>query len=337
MCPRVLRVETGLASVKPDKNSLWAGVLDYQVYASAPRWWRRLEEMLHIDIILALCARRLANQYDIIWADSEKVGIPLAIIGMRKPMVVLVHHMASRRKRKLLRMIGVTKKWAGIGYLSDADRDFMESYYEIPPNLLFKAATPNLGRFTPAPTVIDGPIMSLGVTKRDYGTLIAALEHLPGYETKIHVSSRYGDSYKGSIPTIIPDWVRFESGVSDEELVKCYQRARFVVLPLMDTTHFTAGYSVALEASASGKAVIATKTPGMASYVIDGVTGILVPPYDINALRTAIHKLWTQPDLAHQMGLAGRRYIETQFNPEVANATIEEFLIKVYSESQLVV
>lgn len=336
MHPKVLRVETGLVSVKYNENNM-SDVLDYRVYASIPRWWRRLEEMLRMDIILALRARRLANQYDIIWAASEKVGIPLAIIGVCKPVVVLVHHLASRRKRKFLRMIGVTKKWAGIGYLSDADRDFMESYYEIPPNLLFKAATPELSRFIPALMATDGPIMSLGVAKRDYGSLIAALEHLPGYETEIYISSRYGDSYKGSIPNLIPDWVRFESGVSDEELVKRYQRARFVVLPLMDTTHFTAGYTVALEASASGKAVIATKTPGMPSYVIDGVTGILVPPNDITALRTAIQKLWTQPELAHQMGLAGRRYIETQFNPEVAHATIEEFLIKMYSESQLVV
>ena len=329
MHPRVLRIETGHSSVRDRENSWWSGVLDYEVYAHTPRWWRKLEETVRLDIILALHARRLAKHYDVIWADSERIGVPLSATMIPIPVIVVAQHMASRKKRTLLRLLNITKKWAGIGYLCDADRDFIMSYYGVSPDRLFCAAAPDLIRFSPAAPATDGPIVSLGVAKRDYSTLIRALSQLPDCETAIHISSRYGDSYAGTMPGIVPSWVRFEKAVSSEELVKCYQRARFVVVPLTETTQYAAGMSVVLEAGASAKAVIATKTLGMASYVIDGVTGILVPPYDAQAWRLAIHKLWSQPDVATEMGQAGRRLVETKFGPKATNRVIREFLQKV--------
>ena len=332
--PKVLRLETGFAPSRQYESDLWAGVLDYTVYANVPRWWRKVEQLLRLDIVLALHASKIAHQYDIIWAWSEKVGIPLALMGVNKPLVTVCQHMASARKRKLIKLIGVTRKWAGMAYFSEADRDFMISYYQVPYNRLINCMKAPINQFTPVETNSNGPIISLGVSKRDYGTLIAALHQLPGYETEIYVSSRYADLYNGDMPQKVPDWIHFVESVTDEELVERYKRARFVVLPLMDTTQFAAGASVALEASASGKAVIATKTEGMPTYVIDGVTGLLVPPYDTEALRQAIYKLWNDPGLAHQMGLAGRQHVEKKFNPITVNQELKQFLTKVYRESQ---
>lgn len=332
MFPRVLRVETGFSPLKNARNVWWADILDYQVYENTPRWWRRLEEILRLDIKLALHARKAANQYDIIWADSEKVGIPLAFLRVRKPTVTVAHYLASKKKRFLLRMTGLTKKWAGIGYLSEADRDFLRTYYGIPSTRLFRAATMDLSLFAQAPMTTDGPIISLGVAERDYNTMIAALSTLPGYETEIYASSRYGDKFNDNVQMTIPDSVHFKSPVYGEDLVNRYKQARFAVVPLEDTTHFTAGYSVALEASACGKAVIATSTPGMSSFVIDGETGILVPPYDVEAMRAAIQKLWTRPEYAHQLGQNGRRYIEDEYDPVKVNTGIKEFLIQLHDD-----
>ncbi|MEW6085920.1 MAG: glycosyltransferase family 4 protein [Chloroflexota bacterium] len=332
MNPKVLLVETGHSPLVNDKDGWWTDVLDYQIYETVPTWWRRIEEFLRLDIVLALRARRIAHQYDVVWANSERAGIVLA--GINKPLVVLVHHMASRKKKLVLRLAGIARKWTAIGYLTNADRDFMVSYYGVSDARFIKVVCQDLAQFTPPEPVFDGPILSLGASKRDYVTLVESLMELPNYVTEIYAGSRFEGFYPQSAVRTLPDWVRFYDPIPSQETPALYARARFVVLPLKNTTQFSAGMTSALEASAAGKAVIATNLPGMSSYIQDGVTGILVPPHDHAAMRDAIHKLWTQPELAHQMGVAGRKYIEAEFNPLIVNDKIRKFLADVYAESQ---
>lgn len=330
MGPKTLLVETGYSPLKNLKNEWWSDVLDYDVYEKVPAWWRSIEKLLRLDIVLSLKARQIAGNYDIIWANSEKVGIPLT--GVKKPLVVITHHLASERKRGLLRFAGIVHKWDGIGYKTTADRDFIVSYYGVSHDRFIRIVSQNLTRLPPARMVEDGPIISLGVSKRDYQTLVVALSGLPEYRTEIYTGSRFDDRFAGSIRKTMPLWVRICKPVPSHEVPGLYQRARFVVLPIEATTQFSAGLNVALEASAAGKAVIATDLPGMKSYVIDGVTGILVPPHDPPALRAAIHKLWTHPELAYQMGLAGQRYVEDEFNKATLNDNIRKFLSRIYEE-----
>jgi glycosyltransferase involved in cell wall biosynthesis len=72
----------------------------------------------------------------------------------------------------------------------------------------------------------------------------------------------------------------------------------------------------------------------MESLVKNGETGILVPPYDVNAMREAIQELWANPNLAYQMGMAGRRFVETYYDPKIVDANIAAMLDRVYRESQ---
>jgi glycosyltransferase involved in cell wall biosynthesis len=69
----------------------------------------------------------------------------------------------------------------------------------------------------------------------------------------------------------------------------------------------------ALEAMAAGKAVIATKVGGLAESVLDGVTGILVPPQDPTALAHAIAELVRAPSLAGEMGTHGQQRVMQHF------------------------
>jgi glycosyltransferase involved in cell wall biosynthesis len=174
--------------------------------------------------------------------------------------------------------------------------------------------------------------LSIGTAKRDYATLIAAVSQLPGYRTNIGASSIFGDAYTGHFQKEMPDWVHFVEGVSGEQLVLRYQAARFVVVPLVASAHSGAGASVALEASACGKAVIATRTAGMPSFVQDGKTGILVPPNDIGAMREAIRMLYSNPALADEMGKAGRAYVESEFETEKVYARIGAVIQQVYRD-----
>lgn len=72
----------------------------------------------------------------------------------------------------------------------------------------------------------------------------------------------------------------------------------------------------ALEAMAAGKAVIASRVGGLAESVLHGVTGILVPPRDPEALAGAIAKIVKQPELAAAMGQRGRLRVLEHFTLE---------------------
>lgn len=71
-----------------------------------------------------------------------------------------------------------------------------------------------------------------------------------------------------------------------------------------------------LEAMASAAPVLATRVGGIPEEVIDGVTGILVPPEDPAAMAEAMDRLASQPDLRREMGLHGRRRVAEEFDPQ---------------------
>lgn len=83
-----------------------------------------------------------------------------------------------------------------------------------------------------------------------------------------------------------------------------------------------------LEAMAAAKPVIATHVNGVPEVVIDGVTGILVPPGDPETLADAILRLLHDPDLARRMGAAGRARVEEHFNLDRLN----EQLFQIYDQ-----
>jgi glycosyltransferase involved in cell wall biosynthesis len=62
----------------------------------------------------------------------------------------------------------------------------------------------------------------------------------------------------------------------------------------------------ALEAMASGKPLVASDIPGCREAVVDGETGLLVPPRNPRALAAALRRLIEDPELRARMGAAGR-------------------------------
>jgi glycosyltransferase involved in cell wall biosynthesis len=61
--------------------------------------------------------------------------------------------------------------------------------------------------------------------------------------------------------------------------------------------------------------VIATNLPSGASEItVDGETGLLVPPGDVNALATAIALLAGNPAQRKQMGIQGRKRAQEHYS-----------------------
>jgi glycosyltransferase involved in cell wall biosynthesis len=72
----------------------------------------------------------------------------------------------------------------------------------------------------------------------------------------------------------------------------------------------------AAEASASGLPVVATTVGGIPEIVVDGETGLLVPPEDPAALARALERLIADPGLRSRLGTAGRRRIHDLYRWE---------------------
>ena len=71
---------------------------------------------------------------------------------------------------------------------------------------------------------------------------------------------------------------------------------------------------VILEAMRQGKPFIATAVGGIPEIIIDGVTGVLIPPATPAALARAITALLDDRDTAQALGNAAREYVSVHFN-----------------------
>lgn len=81
-----------------------------------------------------------------------------------------------------------------------------------------------------------------------------------------------------------------------------------------------------LEAMANGLPTIATRISGHEDVVTDGVTGLLVPANQVDALAQALSKLAGEPDARQTMGAAARHFVEQKYSTE----SVMESLLAVY-------
>jgi len=124
--------------------------------------------------------------------------------------------------------------------------------------------------------------------------------------------------------------VRFFGNLPDDELSQVYGRADIFAMTSVNLGRSVEGFGlVYLEAAAHGLPVVAHDVGGVADAVIDGVTGLLVPPERPLQLAAAFEKLIHDPALRRRLGAAGREWAvrncwresaEALFNPEWADA-----------------
>jgi len=90
---------------------------------------------------------------------------------------------------------------------------------------------------------------------------------------------------------------------------------------------------VLLEAMALGKPVVASAVGGIPEVVEDGVTGVLVPPKDPQALADAIGELLGDPDKVAAMGKAGQDRVEGLFTQRQMTAAYLELFAHLLHRS----
>jgi glycosyltransferase involved in cell wall biosynthesis len=109
-----------------------------------------------------------------------------------------------------------------------------------------------------------------------------------------------------------------------EAVMQAWQRCLFGLVP---STWSDPCPTVAMEAMAVGRPLIATRMGGLTDLVIDGETGLLVPPNDHDALQQAMATLLADPDLRARMGQAGQRKVA-----EFQASSVVRRLEQVYGE-----
>lgn len=112
--------------------------------------------------------------------------------------------------------------------------------------------------------------------------------------------------------------------IPNEQVAQFFQRASVVALPYIEASQS----GVVSVAYAFGKPVVATKVGGLPDVVIEGQTGLLVPPADAHSLAEAITSLLKNASLRRNMGQCAQQFAKQDLSwQRIAKKTL-----KIYQE-----
>ncbi|TGN30639.1 glycosyltransferase family 4 protein [Aeromicrobium chenweiae] len=165
--------------------------------------------------------------------------------------------------------------------------------------------------YAPAPWPDRPMVLSLGNDQdRDIPTLFSALERIRHArpDVRLVVQTRS--------PLPAPAGVEVMPSVTTPELVSLYAAATAVVVATQPNLHVS-GMTVCLEAMATGRPAVLSRTPGASDYVLDGITGHLADPGDAADHAEAVLSILDDPRRARRLGRAAREHVVTHHDQSV--------------------
>jgi len=93
--------------------------------------------------------------------------------------------------------------------------------------------------------------------------------------------------------------------------------------------------NVLLESMAAGAPTVATRVGGTPEAIVDGETGLLVPPGDSRALALAVGRLLADRPLAMRLGQAARHLIQLRFSVDRMVAATEQLYAELLARKGL--
>ena len=313
-----------------------ADLLDYTAARThSGLWGRMLERIGGPNVLLGWVAFQRRTRYQVVLTDGEHVGLPFAwlckwgTLARRNDNVahlMISHMLSSRKKRWLVEFFDLQHHVDQFLVYSSWQQQFIADQWHLEPKQIVH--TPfmvDTDFFSPRKVVAEEQrlIVSAGLEHRDYATLIRAVD---GIDVKLVIATGSPFSRRRDITEDIPKPANVTTGrFSYHDLRQLYADSCFIVVPLFDV-EFQAGITLILEAMAMGKAVICSAAPGQSDVVVEGETGLYVPPEDTIKLRAAIEYLLANPDVAHRMGTAGRRRVEAEMSLECYKMRFKRFV-----------
>lgn len=197
--------------------------------------------------------------------------------------------------------------------LSEGERESFAETWGIPVDrVVFTPFPMTLYDHWDEPTHDGGYLFAGGNSLRDYELLAEAVRDV---DVDVHVASRWVPAH--------PTERLHARTTSHDEFVELLLGCRAMVLPLERSVR-SAGQQTYLNAMVLGKPVVVTDGLGVRDYIVDGVTGVVVPPDDPQALRAALVHLLDPANAEHyaEMGRRARADVLTRFMPEHYVATL---------------
>jgi len=125
----------------------------------------------------------------------------------------------------------------------------------------------------------------------------------------------------GPMRPAIEGWIQ-ELGLAGKVHLLGERKEARQFLPLFTVCALASRYegcsNVIMEAMAAARPVVASDVGGNRELIVDGKTGLVVPPRDASALAQAILSLLQDPPRAGAMGLAGRERMQREFTMDAA-------------------
>ena len=231
--------------------------------------------------------------------------------------------------------IALTAPNSNVVFHNAADKEFFVKRRVVSEEIAFviEGSGVDPEEFKPGPEPTGQPVVLMAsrmLWDKGVAEIIQAARILKarGVSASIILAGEPDSGYPASVPEIelrawnqegIVEWI----GRRDD-MPELMRQAHIVVLP----SYGEGLPRVLLEASASGKAIVATDIPGCRAVVRRGVTGLLVPARDPHALADALENLIVDVELRRRMGKAGREMVEERFTQSQINKQI----ISIYRE-----
>ena len=301
-----------------------AELIDYSAArVIAGRIGKVLEKFGGPNLVLAYACWKIRKNYDAVVTDGEQIGLPLAAFfkftpGARPRHLMIVHVISERKKALFLDWLAVQTAIDRFITYSRWQQRFIEDRWKISPERVLWTPFMVDNDFFAAKHVVPKSglrpqICAVGLERRDYDTLLRAVEDLDVHVV-IAAASPWSKRSEG-IATAIPSNVTFQK-FTQYDLRQLYADSAFTVMPLQNVK-FQAGVTAILESLAMGKAVICSRVPGQTDVVVDGENGRYVPPEDSSALRSEICELLSRPEDAARLGANGRNLVEREMSLEL--------------------
>jgi glycosyltransferase involved in cell wall biosynthesis len=173
--------------------------------------------------------------------------------------------------------------------------------------------------FTPAPLPDRPAVFSLGNDRdRDLPTLLGAFEivHRERPDVLLRVQTKSAAA--------LPAGVERVPFLSHADLSSMYHDSTVVAVATRPNLHVS-GMTAALEAMASARPVVMTRSPGVDDYVSPDAGGVLVRQADPGALAHGILDA-LEPGASADLGALGRAAVERQFTTDLLAARLGELL-----------
>jgi glycosyltransferase involved in cell wall biosynthesis len=317
---RIARGERPRADYLEMARAFDADLIDYaEARRGSGPFGRLLERLAGADVLLAYACWQRRKQYQAIFTDGEQIGLPYALLsklarlgfGKRPRHLMIVHILSVPKKMLFLDLLGLQSDIDTFFVYATWQKHFIQERWRISPaSVVFTPFMVDADFFAPdqvTPQSRSRPLVcSVGLEARDYPTMLEAVEGLPA-DFCIAAASPWSKRRDNTRGRAIPANVQVQR-FSQYDLRQLYADSSFMVMPLQNV-NFQAGVTAILEAMAMGKAVVCSRTPGQTDVVVNGETGIYVPPDDPAALRQVIEYLLANPQEAARMGQAGRRRV----------------------------